>query len=515
MSGISFKVILKALRVFVLVVVAIFTGMLCMPEGSWAQQDPAPYGIVSLRVTSQSYDAILPWNKNTEESVRGNAAVLEGRRLVTTADLVKNANLLEVRKFGRYPDYPARAVSIDYDLNLALVEVDDPRFWEGLKPLPLADRPVVSGQFAINRWRSNGRFERGSGEVVDFLVTTSPFGLMEFPMMRATTAMGGLGWAEILTSSNRIIGLITSHGKQNLHAVNSDMIRLFAQAARQPEGTSKGEVMNKSDFAQSLFAHRGFAWQRLNQSDLRAYQGIQKAPTGILVRKLFPGGTGSVELREGDILHRVNGYDIDPEGKIDHPVYGLLLFSAALNESLDPMLQVDIQREGERLQLHLDRSRFSIRDYRVEPPRFDRSKDYEVFGGLVLQELTLDYLRAWGKEWQEKAPTRLVIEYSLSSLREKGKKPERVLIVSKVLPDPSNLGYESVTNAILRRVNGRVMNSLDDFREALDHPLDGYHLIDLLPGQGRGRLVYPAEGMVEIDARVRQRYGIPDRSPSD
>lgn len=482
-------------------------------KGTEAQQDPAPYGIVSIRVTSQSFDAILPWNKNSEDSVQGNGAVLEGQRLVTTADLVKNANLLEVRKFGRYPDYPARAILIDYDLNLALLEVDDPEFWQGLQPLPLADRPVASGAFAINRWRAGGRFERARGEVVDYMVSTSPFGLMEFPMMRGTTAMGGLGWGEVLTSSGRIIGMIASHGQQNFNAINSDMIKLLALAeAKSPKSNRETDSTTASTFSSygsSLFAHRGFAWQRLNQTHLRTSLQLGEAKTGILIRRLFPGGTGSKELQQGDILHRINGYDVDPEGRIDHPAYGRLLFSGALNETLNPVLQVEIQRDGQRLQLELERTRFSELDYRIDPPRYDRAKDYEVFGGLVLQELSLDYLRAWGKDWREKAPSRLVIEYSLKSLRDKEEKPEKVLIVSRVLPEPSNLGYEDVDNTIIRQVNGRAVHSLEEFREAIAMPVEGYHLIDLMPGQGRGRLVYSAANVDATNARVKERYGIP------
>ena len=155
--------------------------------------NPVASGMVSIRVTNQSFDQILPWNKNAERVIRGNAVVVEGNRLLTTADLVRNANLLEVRKFGRYPDFIARAVLVDYELNLALLEVDAPEFWRGLRPLPIASKPIRSGRFVINRWRSNGRFQQGSGEVVDFLVSNSPFGLMEFPTMRGITAMAGLG----------------------------------------------------------------------------------------------------------------------------------------------------------------------------------------------------------------------------------------------------------------------------------------------------------------------------------
>jgi protease Do-like 9 len=466
---------------------------------AWGKEEAISAGVVSISVTAQAYDQLLPWIKNAEQSVTGNALVARGHKLITTADLVKNSTLIEVRKFGRYPDYPARLVLVDYDLNLAVLEVDDADFWQGLKPLPLSARPLQVGHFTINRWRANGRFEQGTGEVADVLVSNSPYGLMEFPVMRGTTTMGGLGWSEVLTHDGEVIGLITGHNDQQVQALTSDLMRLLVQASeRKPFGG---------------FAHRGFAWQKLNQPSLRAYLGLKASKTGVLIRRVFTGGTGSSELHPMDILHKIGGYAIDPEGRIDHPTYGHLLFTMAINQSLAPTVPVEIERHGKRMRLELKRRRFSPDDYRVPPPQFDHANDFEVFGGMVLQELTVGYLQAWGDQWRDKAPPRLVIEYSLHSLREPGKPPERVLFISRILPDPSNVGYEDVNNAIVLGVNGRPMHSLKDFREAIRHPIGGYDEVDLLPGSGRGKLIFDAAQIPDINARVRSLYGIPEHPP--
>ncbi len=49
----------------------------------------------------------------------------------------------------------------------------------------------------------------------------------------------------------------------------------------------------------------------------------------------------------------------------------------------------------------------------------------------------------------------------------------------------------------------------------MGRPRDGYHVIELLPGQARGRLVFRSEDMDAVNARVRKRYGIPRRRPAD
>lgn len=462
-------------------------------------QPPEAQGIVSIRVTAQSYDPITPWVKLAEQNVSGSGLVVEGRRLLTTADLVKNATLIEVRKAGRYPDYQARPVLTDYELNLALLEVDAPEFWDGLKPLPFAPLGNPSGTFTINRWRPNGRFEQGTGEAVDYVVGSSRFGTAEFPVLRGNTSMAGLGWAEVMTSGGAVMGVLTSHDNQQFEATPASLLALFVKASRLSPYPG--------------FAQRGFAWQQINHPALRAFYGLTENSPGVLVRKVHSGGTGSHQLRPGDILTKIGPYSIDPEGQIEHPHFGRTLFTVAINESLDETIPAELIREGKTKTLRLRRERLASLDYRVLPYIFDRPVDYEVQGGLVLQELSLGYLRAWGKNWPERAPARLVIEAVINTLREPGRPPERVVFVSKVLPDPVNLGYEGVQNAMVMGVNGRPVASLMDFRAALEHPVHGFHVVEFVPGQGRARLVFKAETLAVANRRIRERYDIPEALP--
>jgi hypothetical protein len=426
--------------------------------------------------------------------------VVDGKRLLTTADLVKNANLIEVRKFGRYPDFQARAVLVDYELNLALLEVTPPAFWEGLKPLTLASVGIPPGTFTVNRWRPNGRFEQGTGEVVDYVVGSSRFGTAEFPVLRGTTSMSGLGWAEVMTHGGTVTGLLTSHDNQQFEATPASLLNLFVKASRQSPYLG--------------FAQRGFAWQQMNHPALRASYGLSESSPGVLIRKVHSGGTGAGQLKVGDILTKIGPYTIDPEGQIESPMFGQMLFTIAINDSLDESVAVEIIREGKPRAMKLRRQRLTPLDYRVVPYIFDRPVEFDVQGGLVLQELSLSFLRAWGKNWPERAPARLAIEAVTRTLREVGNPPERVVFVSKILPDPVNLGYEDVQNSIVVRANGRSIASLADFREALQHPVNSFDVVEFIPGQGRAKLVFKADALAVANRRIQDRYDIPPAPPS-
>ena len=451
--------------------------------------------VVSVRVTHQPQDATIPWQKANENTVLGNALVLATGQLLTTADLVKSATLIQVRKLGRYPDFQAELFLVDYDLDLALLTVADTEFWAGLVPIKFSAAPITFGRFVINRWRANGRFEQGTGEVVDLRTSSSRFGSMEIPIMRGNTNMTGLGWAEVMTVNGELVGLLTSHNRAEIQATPSPTLALFIQTA------------NKLPY--QGFAHRGFSWQRLNAPALREFHGLALDAPGILVNKVFAGGTGAGILQEGDILVQLGDYVIDPEGLISHPLYGSVLFPIAINDTIDPVITARIIRDGKPMELVMRRQRLADEDYRIRPHTFDRQIDYEVFGGLLLQELSLGYLKAWGKNWAERAPSRLVIEYALRSIRKADRPIEHLVIVSKVLPDVTNLGFEGIGNSILTHANGKPVTSLAAFREAISESVRGYHVLKVQSGRGQRKLVFKADEIAGANRRISQLYDVP------
>ncbi|MBI4083804.1 MAG: hypothetical protein HY423_14465 [Candidatus Lambdaproteobacteria bacterium] len=465
-------------------------------QAAWASPGPESAGIVMLRITRQTFDPVYPWNKTVERRYLGNALVVEGDLLLTTADMVRGATQLTVRKFGQYPNYRAQVALIDHEVDLALLKVDDAAFWQGLHRIPISERPVEAGKFEIIRWRGNGRFQQGTGEIVDYRVTNSRLGAMEFAVLRGNTTMDSLGWSEGLTEQGQLIGLVTGANQREIQATSGQLLQLFVQAAQ------------KSPFRG--LAHRGFGWQPLNNASQRQFFGLAGMPFGVRVTRTYSGGTGAEQLEEGDILLRLGAYDIDPEGQINHPLYGPTLFTMAINDSLEPRLPAVVIRGGNRLNLTLPRTRFSEADYRIPPYSTEGAIDYEVFGGLVFQELSLDYLRSWGSQWEAQAPRRLLLELSLRMRREPDDPQQRVVIVSRVLPDPVNLGYDNVNYGMLLEVNGRSVTSLLELRRALRTPQGDYHLLRMMPGQGRQQLVFKVDQMPEANRRIRERYGIPE-----
>ena len=78
----------------------------------------------------------------------------------------------------------------------------------------------------------------------------------------------------------------------------------------------------------------------------------------------------------------------------------------------------------------------------VSRSRYDEPPQYFVYGGLVFQTLTRDYLTTWDK-WWNKAPKEFLNYYYLGY-----RSPEQheVVILTQILADEINVGYAHLYN---------------------------------------------------------------------
>ena len=91
----------------------------------------------------------------------------------------------------------------------------------------------------------------------------------------------------------------------------------------------------------------------------------------------------------------------------------------------------------------------------------------------------------------------------------KNQDQERIVILSQVLPDAVNIGYQELRNLVVKRANGRKVIHLESLVEALNHPQTGFHRIEFLPGSERVQVVLPVMELAKADARIKNNFQIP------
>ncbi|MDB4689001.1 serine protease [Verrucomicrobia bacterium] len=99
--------------------------------------------VIQIFTFSQEPDWDEPWNSSQVRRATGSGFVIEGNRIMTNAHVVSWAKQIMVRRFQDSRPHLAQVAYVGHDCDLALLEVEDETFFEGLKPLPIGVLPEV------------------------------------------------------------------------------------------------------------------------------------------------------------------------------------------------------------------------------------------------------------------------------------------------------------------------------------------------------------------------------------
>ena len=77
-------------------------------------------GVCRVEVAKVDWDHLSPWQKTAQMRSTGTAFVIEGRRLLTNAHVVKSAIDIRGRPHGSTRRFPAKVVTYAPDVDLAL-----------------------------------------------------------------------------------------------------------------------------------------------------------------------------------------------------------------------------------------------------------------------------------------------------------------------------------------------------------------------------------------------------------
>ncbi|NNE93969.1 MAG: hypothetical protein HKN23_20150, partial [Verrucomicrobiales bacterium] len=111
-----------------------------------SQETSPQKSLIRVNSTLQSYSFLRPWEKGAPTPRRGLGALLEGNRVITTAELTVNATYIELEHPTTGRKVPAKIVGRDYEANLALLEpaLEGSGVFDGTVPLEI-DNSVKGG----------------------------------------------------------------------------------------------------------------------------------------------------------------------------------------------------------------------------------------------------------------------------------------------------------------------------------------------------------------------------------
>ena len=447
--------------------------------------------IVLIEATSKDYNYVQPWARSERKTYKS-GVVIDGHLIITTADGLADQTLIRFQKQGGGLFSLGRVVWIDYQANLAALTTDESDFWTGLQPAQLADPDPSNGQVRILRWRDD-ELENHEGEIERITVDNAALSEVSVPALKIDSTITAAGWSEAVTVDNRLIGLASQQGNDVLTAIPTSFIASILKARQDKTYTGLG--------------YFDFTWDPAQNPLCLDYLKLSGPARGVIVKEigLKPGVESA--LQPHDVILQIDGFDIDAEGNYRDPQYQKLCLEnlSSRNKWAGMDCKMKILRDGKEMDIVYKLPKSDFRDNLIPEQSFDQAPQYVLAGGFVFVPLTEAYLRSWGPDWRQRAPFRLVY-YGTGKVRPD--RPERV-VVSQVLPNEINVGYESLRDAVVDEINGVRIKRISDIVTALKSPVDGFDVFKFESDDAISQAVLDASVLDRANGEIMTRYHIP------
>lgn len=466
------------------------------PAVDAAKPQHAP--VVRVNVTNQAYDFHHPWSKRQPFSMHALAPVIANKRVLVTAELVANSNYIELERAESGEKTAATVETVDYEANLALLKPDDDKFLSDVKPLTLKTA-VVGDRAAVWQLESTGALLITSALITTVEVARYPQDDMAFLIYRMTTPLQyrESSFTLPVVKDNKLIGLLIRYDArtQNVDAVPTPVIEHFLKDAASKD--YKG------------FPRTGLHFNPTRDPQFRKHLGLNGGEHGgvYVTDVLRNSAAEKAGLKSGDVILAINGKPVDQDGNYFDSDCGKVSLShlTATKTFVGETLKFKIFRDGKEQEINLTAAHRAAQDYLIEPYVIGNAPRFYVLGGLVLQELSRQFLKEWGSDWLKKAPERFVYYDRYQDMLFQDDR-KRLVIVSQVLPTPNTVGYEEVSNVVVTKINGVALKSLADVPAALEKPVDGFHKIEFSENP---RMIFLDPKEVESgNAALMRNYGL-------
>ena len=447
----------------------------------------AARSLVEIEITKQSYNYNLPWVVRNQQ-ISKNGVLIEGRQILTTADGLSNQYLCRVKKGGVSRQYIAKVKWIDYHANVAVLSIDTEDFFAGMQSVSLANTIPQSGPLQVYRWRL-GRIEERAAEIIRLRSGESKMSYVKYLTLSVSSEIESAGWSEIVCDEHGLIGITASASSGKLEVLPAAFI-------------SNVLVQHKKDNAAGL-GYFDFTYMFGKNPALLLSKGLQKNDVGVIVTQINPRDQEDYYLQVGDIILAIDDYYIDSEGKYLDPIYGRLSMSilATHKYNAGEVLPILVWRDNEEITINYTLPKANFRDSFIPEQSYDTAPEYLIAGGLVFQPINGPLLDALGSNMT------VLLDYYRS--QKSVQKRDGLVVLSKVLPDDYNLGYERLSLQIVDTVNGHTIDNLYSLQSALKNPIDGFHRIQFLREENLRHIVLDAATLQAATERVLDHYQIP------
>ncbi|XP_072966078.1 protease Do-like 10, mitochondrial [Typha angustifolia] len=402
--------------------------------------------VVKIFTVSSSPNYFLPWQNKSQRESMGSGFVLPGRRIVTNAHVVADHTFVLVRKHGSPTKYKAEVQAVGHECDLALLTVESEEFWDGMNSLELGDIPFLQEAVAVVGYPQGGdNISVTKGVVSRVEPTQYVHGATQLMAIQIDAAInpGNSGGPAIMGDKVAGVAFQNLSGAENIgYIIPVPVIKHFLSGVEE-----HGKYVG--------FCSLGLSCQPTENVQLREHFLMRAEMTGVLVNKVNPLSNARKALKKDDIILAFDGVPIANDGTVPFRNRERITFDHLVSmKKPEETAFVRVLRDGKEHDFII-----SLRPLQPLVPvhHFDKLPSYYIFAGFVFVPLTQPYLHEYGEDWYNTSPRRLCER----ALRELPKKAgEQFVILSQVLMDDINAGYERLSELQVKKVNGVDVDNL-------------------------------------------------------
>lgn len=464
-----------------------------LPAGLSAGEgiDTLRRSVVRIYTVAQTPDYLVPWAPGRTEEKWGSGFIVAGHRILTNAHVVSNARLITLEKEGDARRYEARVHFIAHDCDLAMLVVLDDSFFEGTAALTLGPVPALDSTVTVLGYPIGGdrlSVTRGVVSRIDYRVYAhSGVDAHLVAQIDAAVNPGNSGGPVI--QDNAVVGM-AFQGFSGMVAQNVGYII--------PTPVVERFLQDVADGQYDLYVDLGIQFFPLINATQRRALGLGPGDYGVMVGEVMRAGAAYGHLQTGDVLLSIDDHPIFSDGRVAMDNDRLLLNEVVERKFKGDTVYLKIARQGREMPVTLTLT--TPWPYLMQARQYDVRPRFVVFGGLVFQPLS----NAFYASLQNKTVL-LRYYYSQFLTEELYMHHPEVVVLSRVLPDPTTSYLGGFVHAIVRQVNDTTIRTLEDLAEAFAQPADFYavNMVGDYPP-----LVLEARAVQAARERIRRQYGI-------
>jgi S1-C subfamily serine protease len=419
-----------------------------------AAQDKIRDLVVKIHAVHHTPDLLRPWTRNSPQQVKGSGVVIDGKRILTNAHVVRYASQIYVQPNQSAERILARVEGIAPSIDLAVLKLSDEKFFEARGLLPFADElPRVKDTVNVYGYPTGGTELSVTQGIVSRIEFTEYYYQTNGLRVQVDAALNFGNSGGPAVSEGKLVGLVFSliQNAQNIgYLIPVEEIRLFLADIADGVYHGKPQIY---DFLQTV-----------ENDSLRKRLGLPPGVNGVMVADPYRLES-HYPLQEWDVITKIGDTPIDSDGKVavryDLRLSALYLVQKYAN---DGYVDLTIFRDGQ-----LRKISFPLEPRRelVMPYLLHQSPRYFISGPLVFSQATQDYLERLGSQ-----RTLSLSHQSSPLLTRRYDKPkfegeELVVVSSPLFPHPITKGYDDPNNAVLSEINGIPIKNLRHLVEIL------------------------------------------------